>query len=309
MIVAAVAVVVAITAGAEDSLLLWPFPRHVRLLQPTTDPWLALSRNVTIDLQNASSSSILTRGAARFERLLRGQAVAPSEPATSTVRNVEVVILSSSEHLGTQTNYSYELQVSRDASVGATIMAASPFGALYALETFAQLCANGSLPAVRIIDSPMYVHRGLMLDTGRRFHPVDLVKSMLDAMAMVKLNVLHFHLSDQCRFAVESTRFPALTANLTGLQSGHYTQDDVRQIVAYAADRGIRVIPEFDVPGHTGGWAPLKMAGLQYCGSWPEYEERPQLYHDPQNVTLGIVSSVLEEMSALLNRAFSELRL
>ena len=83
------------------------------------------------------------------------------------------------------------------------------------------------------------------VDTGRRFHPVPLVKTMLDGMAAVKLNVLHFHLSDQCRFAVESTRFPQLTANLTGIQAGHYTQADVRELVAYAKDRGIRVIPEF----------------------------------------------------------------
>ena len=68
-------------------------------------------------------------------------------------------------------------------------------------------------------------------------------------MAAVKLNVLHFHLSDQCRFAVQSRLFPQLTAKLTGIQAGHYTQDEVKELVQYAKDRGIRVIPEFDLPG------------------------------------------------------------
>ena len=91
-----------------------------------------------------------------------------------------------------------------------------------------------------------------MLDVSRHWMPVDVILRNLDAMAAVKLNVFHWHLSDDQGFRVESRRFP----KLQGLGSdGHfYTQAEVRRVIEYARDRGIRVIPEFDMPGHTTSW-------------------------------------------------------
>merc|ERR1719343_1689139 len=120
-----------------------------------------------------------------------------------------------------------------------------------------------------------------MLDAGRRFFPVPLVKNLLDTMAAVKLNVLHLHASDMCRFGVESKLFPNLTATLVGAQGGFYTQDDVHDLVAYAADRGIRVVPEFDVPGHARGMLPIE-GKVHFCSA---DATRSQLYSDPQGQT------------------------
>jgi N-acetyl-beta-hexosaminidase len=110
--------------------------------------------------------------------------------------------------------------------------------------------------------------------------------------------VLHLHLSDFCRFAVESKVFPALTANLTGLQAGFYTQQEVGELISYAQQRGIRVVPEIDLPGHARGLLPLEAAGLKFCTS---AATRSQVYDDPGNMTSGMLEKLLTEMSGLFS--------
>src|SRR4051794_954637 len=136
---------------------------------------------------------------------------------------------------------------------GARLDAPSSLGALRGIETFLQLVQNGPsgfvIPAVRIVDAPRFAWRGLMLDVCRHFMPVDAILRQLDAMAVVKLNVFHWHLSDDQGFRVESRVFPNLQTK--GSEGKFYTQGQIRQIVEYAADRGIRIVPEFDLPGHT----------------------------------------------------------
>ncbi len=150
---------------------------------------------------------------------------------------------------------SYTLTVT-PASV--RIHAATVVGAMRALATLRQLIQqnpagkNWFLPAVRIEDSPRFRWRGLMIDTGRHFEPVEVIKRNLDAMAAVKLNVFHWHLTEDQGFRIESKVYPQLTGK--GSDGLFYTQAQARDIVAYARDRGIRVIPEFDMPGHTRSW-------------------------------------------------------
>jgi hexosaminidase len=148
---------------------------------------------------------------------------------------------------------SYTLEVNdRQAS----LQAATTVGALRGLETFLQLLEgdqNGYyLPAVRIQDRPRFPWRGLLIDAGRHFEPVEVIKRNLDGMAAVKLNVLHWHLSEDQGFRVESKRYPRL--HQLGSDGLYYTQEQVRDVIAYARDRGIRVIPEFDMPGHATSW-------------------------------------------------------
>jgi len=150
---------------------------------------------------------------------------------------------------------SYQINV---APTGARIKAATVDGALRALATFAQLIAPGPegfrAPAMHIEDHPRFAWRGLMMDVSRHFMPVEVVERNLDAMAAVKLNVLHWHLSDDQGFRVESRLHPRL--QLMGSDGMYYTQAEIRRVVAYARDRGIRVVPEFDIPGHTASWFP-----------------------------------------------------
>ena len=159
---------------------------------------------------------------------------------------------------------SYRLDVAPD---GARIQAATVAGALHGLATFAQLVAAGAegfqVPAIHIEDSPRFPWRGLMLDVSRHWMPVEVVERNLDAMAAVKLNVFHWHLSDDQGFRAESRRFPRLQQ--LGSDGNFYTQADIRHVVAYARDRGIRVVPEFDMPGHTNSW----LAGYPELASAP----------------------------------------
>jgi len=105
---------------------------------------------------------------------------------------------------------------------------------------------------VSIQDTPRFRWRGLMIDCGRHFMPVDVIKRTLEGMAAVKLNVFHWHLSEDQGFRMESRAFPGLSGQ--GSDGLFYTQEQARGIVEYARDRGIRVVPEFDMPGHSTAW-------------------------------------------------------
>jgi hexosaminidase len=148
---------------------------------------------------------------------------------------------------------SYQLDVTPD---GARLKAATVAGALHGLATFAQLVVPGAegfhVPAIHIEDRPRFPWRGLMLDVSRHWMPLEVVERNLDAMAAVKLNVFHWHLSDDQGFRAESRRFPRLQQ--LGSDGNYYTQAEIRHVVAYARDRGIRMEPEFDMPGHTNSW-------------------------------------------------------
>lgn len=148
---------------------------------------------------------------------------------------------------------SYDLTI--DAS-GAKLTAPTTLGAMHGLQTFLQLVrvnADGfSVPALTIKDQPRFPWRGLLIDVSRHFIPLDTLKRNLDAMAAVKMNVLHWHLSDDQGFRVESKALPKL--HEMGSDGLFYTQEQIRNLIAYAAERGIRVVPEFDMPGHATSW-------------------------------------------------------
>ncbi len=150
-------------------------------------------------------------------------------------------------------NERYVLEVT---STTASLAAGTTVGVLRGLETLLQLVESDSagwyLPAVRIEDAPRFPWRGLLIDVGRHFEPVEAIKRQLDGMAAVKLNVLHWHLSEDQGFRVESKRYPLLATK--GSDGLFYTQAQIRDIVSYARDRGIRVVPEFDMPGHSTAW-------------------------------------------------------
>ena len=128
-------------------------------------------------------------------------------------------------------------------------------GLFHGRQTLEQLREHdGSIAPVRVQDAPRYAHRGMMLDVARHFFGVDDVKRVIDLIARYKLNVLHLHLTDDQGWRLESEKWPRLTANATqigGGDAGFYTRADYAEIVRYAGERFITVIPELDVPGHT----------------------------------------------------------
>ena len=154
----------------------------------------------------------------------------------------------------------YRLEVGRN---GIRVDASDFRGFIYACQTLRQLCP--AVPFCRVEDGPRFRYRGMHLDVSRHFFPVATVKRFIDLLELHKLNVLHWHLTDDQGWRVEIRRYPQLTqtgawrkrtsepvgASDTGDRyGGYYTQDEIREVVTYAADRGITVIPEIDMPGH-----------------------------------------------------------
>ena len=198
-------------------------------------------------------------------------------------------------------NESYQLKVTPTT---VTIEAETDLGAIYAMETLLQLVNRDAqgfyIPAVTIADSPRFPWRGLMIDAGRHFMPVDIIKRNIDAMAAVKLNVLHFHLTEDQGFRIECKTFPKL--HQLGSNGEYYTQEQIKEIIAYADLRGIRVMPEFDMPGHTTAWMP----GAPEIASAPgpyEIEKRFGVFGATMNPTsektYKFLDKFFKEMAAL----------
>jgi hexosaminidase len=196
---------------------------------------------------------------------------------------------------------SYQLDVTPER---ARLTAPTPVGVLRGMETFLQLVeldAQGfSVPALRITDRPRFPWRGLMIDVCRHWMPEDVLKRNIDAMAAVKLNVLHLHLTDDQGFRIESKKHPRL--HEFGSEGHYCTQALITELIAYARDRGIRVVPEFDMPGHTTSW----------CVGYPELASGPGPYQierkwgvfdptlDPtREETYTFLDSLIGEMAAL----------
>jgi hexosaminidase len=199
---------------------------------------------------------------------------------------------------------SYDLTV---ADSGAKLNATNPLGILHGMQTFLQLVhitASGfAVPAVTIKDQPRFPWRGMLIDVSRHFIPLEVLQRNLDGMAAVKMNVLHWHLSDDQGFRVESKKFPKLHA--MGSDGQYYTQNEIRDFIAYAHDRGIRVIPEFDIPGHSRSW---------FLG-YPELSSGPGPYTlegggiapimDPtQEATYKLLDKFIAEMAKLFPDAY-----
>jgi hexosaminidase len=223
----------------------------------------------------------LDRAGVRLERQIQRQTGVVILRASKSAGSATLEINTDHESKAIQElgeDESYTLDVT---PVGAKLHAANPLGSLRGLQTFLQLIAIASegfsVPVLHIEDRPRFPWRGLMIDSGRHFTPLEVLKRNLDGMEAVKMNVFHWHLSENQGFRAESRKFPKLHEQ--GSDGLFYTQEEIRDIVEYARDRGIRVVPEFDMPGHSTAW----FAGYPELasGSGPYAVERQWGVFDP----------------------------
>ncbi len=208
--------------------------------------------------------------------------------------------------LGDDESYSLEIN-DRQAKISAP----TTVGAMRGLETFLQLLEGDKdgfyFPAVAINDKPRFAWRGLMIDSARHFQPMEVLRRNLDAMAAVKLNVLHWHLTDDQGIRVETKKLPELYQK--GSDGDFYTQEQIREIIRYAADRGIRVMPEFDMPGHATAWlVSHPEIGSGAPGATYKIERNPGIFDptlDPTNEkTYKFLETFFAEMSQLFPDAY-----
>lgn len=239
------------TAQGQDELDLMPMPAQVELGQGELPVDQSFSVAITGHREPRLERAV--------ERLLRDLTQVtgiplerrPVEPAKATLALRVAHSGKAVQEPGE--DESYELTVTPS---GAQLTSSTPLGALHGMQTLLQLVRitpkGFAAPVLTIRDRPRFVWRGLLIDVSRHFIQLETLKRNLDGMAAVKMNVLHLHLSDNEGFRVESKRFPRL--HLQGSEGMYYTQPELRELVAYARDRGIRIVPEFDMPGHSRAW-------------------------------------------------------
>jgi hexosaminidase len=201
---------------------------------------------------------------------------------------------------------SYHLDVSPTRVL---LSAPNPLGILHGLQTFLQLVnvtpQGFTVASVTIDDAPRFPWRGLMIDSGRHFMPLDVIRQTLNGMEAVKLNVFHWHLSENQGFRIESKLFPLLQQK--GSDGNYYTQEQVRDTIEFARDRGIRVVPEFDMPGHATAWF-VGYPDLA-SGKGPYFIERKWGIFDPamdptRESTYKFLDRFIGEMTALFPDAY-----
>jgi hexosaminidase len=290
---AGLAVAAASMLGAQTlTLHLMPWPAKVEMGQGS----LAIGPAIRIAISGYSEL--------RLQNAIRrlGDVVTDLSPATLIIQCEHAS--QPVQQLGEDESYHLEITPQQ-----AHLSAPNPLGVLRGLETFRQLVVSTSqglmAPAVDIQDHPRSPWRGLHLDVSRHWMPIEAVKRNLDGMAAVKLNVFHWHLSDDQGFRVESKRFAKLQQ--LGSDGLYYTQEQVRDVIAYARDRGIRVVPEFDVPGHTTSW----LVGYPQVASasGPYQIERNWGVFDPtmdptRESTYQFLDAFIGEMAALFPDPF-----
>lgn len=231
----------------------------------------------------------------------------------STVNQVDVIINDYNALLQLGTNETYELKVD-DLLPAIVIKSETVWGALHAFSTLQQLIIYDEQDelyyiegSVDIWDTPIYQHRGLMIDTGRNFLTVQSILEQIDIMSLCKMNSLHWHLEDSQSWPVVISSYPQMTKDAYS-NNEIYTPNGIRHIVQYSLERGVRIIPEIDIPGHArAGWRQIDN-DLIACDdiSWTQNTavEPPAGQLDiAYNFTYTVVEKVYDEISALFNDA------
>jgi len=284
----------------SENYNLMPWPKEIK----NNNSPFHINKHFTIAILGNDSKKRVKKASIKFLRRLAnrtGVFIEKGFPVKIIKASLEINF-ETTPNLNIQNDESYSLKTLKDKI---SITAKTDIGALRALETLLQLVnfnkTSYYFEGVFIEDSPRFVWRGLMIDAARHFMPVDVIKRNLDAMASVKLNVFHWHLTDDQGFRVESKVFPRLQE--IGADGLFYTQEQIKDIVSYASNLGIRVIPEFDIPGH----ASAILAAYPELGSKDGYDytvERFSGVFDPtlnpaKEVTYLFLETLFREITPL----------
>ena len=287
-------------AAPAGSLAVMPQPVSVE----RADGRFAITQ-ATIFSITGKSSSRLERGVARTQQRLEDKSglMLPRRIGhAAAAGSIEVTVRADDTPVqGLEEDESYRLSVTAGS---VKLEAATTTGALHGLETLFQLVQTApggyTIPAVMIEDAPRFRWRGLMIDCARHFEPIEVLKRNIDAMAAVKLNVFHWHLIDDQGFRIESKVYPKLTG--AGSDGKFYSQEEARELVAYARDRGIRVVPEFEMPGHSAAWLfayPELSSGTTPTGIRREFGVSDSAIDPTREETYEFIARFLQEMTTI----------
>ncbi|KAE9547300.1 hypothetical protein FO519_009488 [Halicephalobus sp. NKZ332] len=240
---------------------IWPLPWNLTYFN---DIVLPINPDTFAWNSNHNGCEIIDEALKRYKKLaFSGHVSGEGVMLSGNITEVSSVVVSSAT--GCTDAYpqhgmdeSYSIQAVPGSSQ-ATIQANSVWGVLRGLESFSQLIYqdfNGIwwLKAAIVDDHPRFPYRGIMFDTARHYLSVSMIKRQIDIMSQNKFNVFHWHISDDESFPYVSVKYPELSRQGAYSPKHVYTTDNIKDIINFARLRGVRVIPEFDTPGHTGSW-------------------------------------------------------
>ena len=244
----------------------WPKPKQITTGAGSVS---VLPEHIFFSIQKPANS-ILIKAVERYTQLFFPfpyEYKNTSEITGKYLTEIHIEISDKSEELNFPVDESYRIEARKldENKYKLRLTAKTCFGAMYGLETLSQLIepreiANSSMYTYAIDgvpftieDQPRFAWRGMMYDTARHFAPKEELFQLLDAMAYTKLNVLHWHITDEQSFPIESFFFPDLKKGSWD-QDAIYSWQDVDQVIEYARSRGILVVPEIDMPGHCKSW-------------------------------------------------------
>ncbi|XP_009773022.1 beta-hexosaminidase 2-like [Nicotiana tabacum] len=246
------------TTATNYPINVWPKPTTFNWPNPKS---ISLSPNFTI---SHPPHRYLTSAVYRYLHLILSEhhhpIITPAINLTSStpLHSLIISISDVTSPLAHGVNESYVLSTPSDGSPSAYITAETVWGAMLGLETFSQLVYGKPTrvaAGVYIHDLPIFAHRGVMLDTSRNFYGVDDLLRLIKAMSMNKLNVFHWHITDSHSFPLVIPSEPELAGKGAYGNEMMYSPADVQKIVEFGLEHGVRVLPEIDMPAHTGSWA------------------------------------------------------
>ncbi|KAK5879260.1 hypothetical protein CesoFtcFv8_024581 [Champsocephalus esox] len=299
---------------------LWPLPQKVQLSEVSFK-----LNGVSFKISDAKEStagpscSLLQDAYRRYYEYMFGsfkrqEGRKSRRAGPSDVTELQVWITSSESDCDSfpsvASDESYELTVDQPYAV---LKAPKVWGALHGLETFSQLVyedENGakSINSTTISDFPRFAHRGILLDSSRHFLPIKVLLANLETMAMNKFNVFHWHIVDDPSFPYLSRTFPQLSQQGAYHPYTHvYTPADVKMVIEFGRLRGIRVIPEFDTPGHTQSWGKGQKDLLTPCYSGSEPSGTFGPVNPILNTTYDFMSQFFKEVSTVFPDAYIHL--
>ncbi|MBT1695255.1 family 20 glycosylhydrolase [Fulvivirgaceae bacterium PWU4] len=307
---------------ADRTLAIIPRPQSVSISEGAFT--ISSTTTIQVDASNPEMKRLGNLLAARLQTVTGYPIRVINKGAGETTNTIILSTTHAPDSLGKE---GYWLKIDKQR---ATLNATHTSGIFYGLQTIAQLLPSSSqkkvsLPAVEIIDKPRHTWRGMMLDAGRYFFPVEDVKKMIDYMVMYKLNTFQWHLTEDQGWRIEIKKYPELTstsawrdASIVGhlndqprqydgkKHGGYYTQEQVREIIAYAAARYITVIPEIEMPGHSvaalAAYPELSCTGgpFKVSQNWGVHED---VYCAGNEQTFTFLQDVLSEVADLFPSA------
>ncbi|KAK7243657.1 hypothetical protein RIF29_38465 [Crotalaria pallida] len=305
----------------STSINVWPKPRNFTWLQPHQATLLSPSFTITTatNHHNKHLSAAITRYLHLIKTEHHSPLVTPSVNLSNTLpplHSLTISITNPAAPLHHGADESYTLAIPYTSSVPhAMLQAETAWGAMRGLETFSQLVWGhpSHVPInVHVWDAPLYAHRGVMLDTSRNYYPVKDILRTIEAMSMNKVNVFHWHVTDSQSFPIVLPSEPCLADKGAYGPDMVYSIEDVKKVVEFGLDHGVRALPEIDSPGHTGSWALaypeiVTCANMFWESEWPVMlAAEPGTGHlNPLNPkTYQVLKNVIRDVTTLFPEPF-----